>query len=57
MGRQEGVRGEKRAGSMASEEPACQGGTWYPLKQEVCYGGMLLGWEMGMGKQHGEQDS
>ena len=48
-GKREGGEGkgeEKKAGSMASEEPVCQGGTRF---QEACYGKVLLGREMEKG--------
>lgn len=42
---------------MASEEPVGQGETRCSLPREACYGRVLLGMEMGMGKQYGMQES
>lgn len=38
----EGKGGEKRAGNMGSEEPACQAGTGCQLQQEISLAWMLL---------------
>lgn len=49
----EGKEREERQGergSMASAEPVCQGEPWCSLTQEACYGRVLLGLDMGMGR-------
>lgn len=43
-------RRDRGRGSMASAEPVCQGEPWCSLTQEACYGRVLLGLDMGMGR-------